>query len=256
MTRFRKIDPRIWNDDRFTGLSVRAKLVFFFLLTHPHMTALGAFRASLDGLAAELDWPPTTFRRAFNEVESGGMVEHCRRHSAVALPRFLRYNRPQSPNVVKSWGKAGATALDLIPECQLKVSTIERTIRTLGEMGAAFKSAMPKEFAIILHQASEHTEPISCDIPSRKASLIPSLIPSLNMEKEKEQEKEREQRHAKERGKPSPKPSPKPSRKKDKIDFDLPEGDDPTPRDAKLEDELRGLLGATADRKREERRRT
>ena len=54
MGRYRKIDPRIWNDEAFRALSDRGKLVFLFILTHPHMTSLGAMRASTLGLAAEL----------------------------------------------------------------------------------------------------------------------------------------------------------------------------------------------------------
>jgi hypothetical protein len=56
MARYRKIDPRIWNDQKFRELSDDAKIVFFLLLTHPHMTALGAMRATVAGLAAELGW--------------------------------------------------------------------------------------------------------------------------------------------------------------------------------------------------------
>ena len=56
MSRYRKIDPRIWNDKKFRSLSDRAKLLFFMLLTHPSMTALGAMRATLPGLASEMGW--------------------------------------------------------------------------------------------------------------------------------------------------------------------------------------------------------
>jgi hypothetical protein len=54
MARYRKIDPRIWNDAKFRALLDDAKFVFMLLLTHPHMTALGAMRATLAGSAAEL----------------------------------------------------------------------------------------------------------------------------------------------------------------------------------------------------------
>ena len=42
MARFRKIDPRIWNDAKFAALSSEAKLLFLYLLTSPAMTILGA----------------------------------------------------------------------------------------------------------------------------------------------------------------------------------------------------------------------
>ena len=194
MARFRKIDPRIWNDERFVGLSERQKLVFFFLLTHPHQTALGGFRTTLEGLSVEIGIPLTSFRRAFVKVEKTGMVEFCRRHHALVLPNFLRYNRPQSPNVVKSWGKAASTGLELIPECDLKTLLVERTIRFVSALGPSFTHAIPKELSDILDRASRNPSGIPCEnpfgIPFDIPSPIPSDIPSLNMEKEKEKEKE------------------------------------------------------------------
>ena len=59
------MDPRIWNDAKFRDLSDNAKLVFFMLLTHPNMTALGAMRATVAGLAEEMGWEPEAFREAF-----------------------------------------------------------------------------------------------------------------------------------------------------------------------------------------------
>jgi hypothetical protein len=54
MARYRKIDPRIYNDAKFKALSERGKLLFFTIPTHPHMTALGAMRAAEAGLCQEM----------------------------------------------------------------------------------------------------------------------------------------------------------------------------------------------------------
>ena len=101
MGRYRKIDPRIWNDAKFRVLSEDAKLVFFMLLTHPNMTSLGAMRATRPGLAAELRWPADRFCAAFAEVLAQGLCEYDEGACFVGLPNFLRYNQPESPNVVK-----------------------------------------------------------------------------------------------------------------------------------------------------------
>ena len=116
MARYRKIDSRVWNDAKFRSLSDNAKLVFVMLLTHPNMTALGAMRATVSGLAEELGWETEAFREAFQEASAKGMAEHDPKACFVALPNFLKYNGPESPNVVKAW----ASALDLLPECALK----------------------------------------------------------------------------------------------------------------------------------------
>ncbi len=68
MARYRKIDTRTWNDKKFNELSDSAKLVFFLLLTHPHMTSIGAMRASLQSLAGDLHWPLEKIEHAFQEI--------------------------------------------------------------------------------------------------------------------------------------------------------------------------------------------
>ena len=135
MARYRKIDPRIWNDEKFRGMSDNGKLVFLFLLTHPHMTALGAMRATIAGLAEELGWTAEAFREAFGEALQKGMAEHDQKACLIAIPNFIRYNSPESPNVVKAW----VGALDLLPECELKNRTIARA--------KAFAKALPEAFA-------------------------------------------------------------------------------------------------------------
>lgn len=137
MGRYRKIDVRIWNDAKFRELSDRGKLVFFFLLTHPHMTSLGAMRASINGMASELGWPEKAFREAFREALAKGMAEHDETTCFVGLPNFIKYNPPESPNVVKSW----LQQLDLIPECDSKTLIIKRVKAFAEGFGEGFRKA-------------------------------------------------------------------------------------------------------------------
>ena len=78
-------------------------------------------RATIPGLAAEIGWTQKAFAKAFGEALAKALVRHDGRASLVWLPNFLKYNAPQSPNVVKSWDKA----LDLLPECDLKCQLIQ-----------------------------------------------------------------------------------------------------------------------------------
>lgn len=142
MARYRKVDPRIWNDAKFAALSNDAKLAFLFVLTHPHLTSLGAMRATVPGLAAELSWDVEVFREAFREALSKGIVEHDAKASCVWLPNYLKYNRPESPNVVKSW----ESALDLIPECNMKTELLQRVKDFTEGLGESFQKALPEAF--------------------------------------------------------------------------------------------------------------
>jgi hypothetical protein len=170
MARYRKIDPRIWNDAKFSALSDRAKLVFFMLLTHPNMTAIGAMRGTAPGLAAELGWELEAFAEAFHEVLSKGMAEHDERACLIALPRFIQYNAPESPNVVKAW----VGALDMLPECSLKTRVV---VRARG-----YAEALPDGFTKALPEAFAKSMPIQEPEPEQEKSILSSGDDDLPVE--------------------------------------------------------------------------
>ena len=142
MARYRKVDPRIWNDAKFRELSDNGKLVFFMLLTHPNMTALGAMRGTIAGLAEEIGWTSEAFAEAFREAYEKGMTEHDPKACLIALPRFIKYNQPESPNVVKAW----VGARDLLPECELKNRVVSRAGEYAKDMSKSFSEAFAKAF--------------------------------------------------------------------------------------------------------------
>ena len=159
MAHYRKIDPRMWNDEKFRTLSTEGKLAFVLLLTHPHMTALGAMRASIPGLAAELGGKG--FAEGFREVFAKGLAKHDESASCVYLPRFLKYNPPESPNVVKAW----AHSIDLIPECNLKSQLIQEVKGYAEALTEGFAKALPEAFAKAMpnqEQEQEHEQQDGC----------------------------------------------------------------------------------------------
>lgn len=142
MSRYRKIDVRIWNDAKFQSLDDKGKLAFFMLLTHPGMTPLGAMRATPSGLAEELGWPVEDFREAFAKICAMAMAKHDERVHLIALPNFIRYNPPVSPNVVKAWD----ACLDMLPECELKNEVIQTAKAFAEGMSKGFGKALPEGF--------------------------------------------------------------------------------------------------------------
>lgn len=162
MSRYRKIDPRIWNDAKFRRLDDRAKLVFFMLLTHPAMTSLGAMRATPGGLAEELGWPPEAFREAFAQPLQEGMAEHDAKACFVGLPKFLSYNPPESPNVVTAWLKS----VDLLPECELKARVLLRAKAFAEAKGEAYGQAFAEAFAKAMPNQEQEQEQEPEEIPA------------------------------------------------------------------------------------------
>ncbi|MBM6928166.1 hypothetical protein [Parasutterella secunda] len=146
MARYRKIDPRIWNDEKFASLSHEGQRMFLFVLTHPSMTSLGAFRISREGMAAELGLDEKGFAEPFAELLQKGLVMYDERVFLVFAPNFLKYNAPENPNVVKGWG----TALDFLPECPLLVDVLIR-----AKVCASTSSGLLKAFENTLGRVLE-----------------------------------------------------------------------------------------------------
>lgn len=168
MSHYRKVDVRIWNDERFRELSDDGKLVFLKLLTHPNMTSLGAMRASPAGLADDLCWGAERLAAALGESLALGMVELDRRGPLVALPNFLKYNAPESPNVLRSWVRS----LDLLPACALKTLTLHRVKAFAEGLSEGFQRAFTEAFADALEKAS--AKPLAKPCPNHEHEQQPS----------------------------------------------------------------------------------
>jgi uncharacterized phage protein (TIGR02220 family) len=200
MGRYRKIDTRTWNDKKFNELSDYGKLAFFLLLTHPHLTPIGAMRASLPGLAGEIHWPLKKLRDALEESCKRSMVHYDESSSFMWLPNFLKYNQPESPNVVRSW----ESYLDYLPECSLKNLLINHVNTYVESLSLTFQQALPKAFGKTMpnqeqehKQEQEQEEKIMSDNPdvenqksstflkSEKASITKHAIEVLNFLNEK-----------------------------------------------------------------------
>lgn len=138
LSHYRKIDTQIWNDKKVIELSNDAKLAFVFTLTHPNMTSLGAMRATIEGIASEIN----VSVEALMEVLNKDMLKADQTAKLIYAPNFIKYNKPESPNVVRAWGKA----YDMLPECQYKIE-IYRTIKcVINQYGKGYMKAFMEVF--------------------------------------------------------------------------------------------------------------
>ena len=175
MAVYRKIDTRIWNDAKFRALSANAKLAFVFILTNPNMTALGAMRASIEGLSAELRVPPEAFREVFGEAlkevfregsekVSTGLAIFDPEACCLFVPNFVRYQAAESPNVVKAWAKT----LEYIPECKLKTLAVSSVNAYVEGLSEGFRKAFREAFGKALR------EDMGESVNSEQGAVIPS----------------------------------------------------------------------------------
>lgn len=132
--KYRLVDPRIWNDDKFLNLADECKLVFLHLLTHPMMTGMGLIRSTPQALAAELRWKPEPYLEAFKKLADEGMVHADPIGFVICLPNWFKYNLPESPNALKGiWSMS-----DMIPECAAKNAMAVKVFRLCSGRSDAF----------------------------------------------------------------------------------------------------------------------
>src|SRR3990167_1821015 len=179
--RYRKIDPRVWIDARFRGLTPMVPSgqgLWLYLLTCPMGTSLpGVIVAGPAALAEGLRWPVEAFREAFREAfEEGsgkGMAKADFEAPLVWLVNGTKYNHPESPNVVRSW----EDHWNNVPECVLK-DEIWLALKAFTEgLGEAFAKAFVK----------------ACVKPSAKP--CGKAMPNQEQYQEQYQEQEQEGEH-------------------------------------------------------------
>lgn len=170
MGRYRKIEVGTWVDDGFLRLSPpppNGRYLWFYLLTNPDTVNIpGLYRSGEAAMAEALGWPLKGFREAFAEASTQGMVKGDWEARVVWLPNAIKYNPPESPNVVKSWRIQWGE----IPSCPLKIEAYHTLKAFLEAFGEAFLKAFLE----------------ACPKPYGKASP--------NQEQEQEQEQEEEER--------------------------------------------------------------
>jgi len=167
MTRYTKIRRELWNVSSFTARSDNAKLEYFLISTSPQQTPLGAMRATVPGLAAELGWSLRRFRPAFDELLAAGLVEADQTASYVGIPDFFELNRPKNPNVLKSW----IGALELLPDCALKVQLCSRLEALAEQLGESFAEQFRESFAKQAPKALPNQEQDQIQDQDRKVLL-------------------------------------------------------------------------------------
>lgn len=175
MARYRKIDPRIWNDEKFMSLSHEGQRMFLFVLTHPAMTGLGAFRMSREGLKEELGLDSKEFAEPFQQLLDNGLVKYDERAFLIFAPNFLKYNPPENPNVIKGW----AGVIDLLPECPLLLDVLDRAKNCASKTDAGSR-AFSEALGRVTETLSERY-----DKPTRKS------MPKQEQEQEQEQEQDK-----------------------------------------------------------------
>lgn len=176
--RYSRVSRRIWNDGAFRTLTQPKPCgawLFFRLLTGPELTNIpGLFQAWEAGLAQAIGWPIKDFKRSFGEVERAGLVRADWKVGLIWLPKAVRHNEPESPNVVASW----KTAWEELPDCELRHEAWLSLKSWCESKGEAWAKAFSK----------------ATGNPLPKDMAVGAAAPSVNQEQEQKQDQEQEQK--------------------------------------------------------------
>jgi hypothetical protein len=143
MSHYRKIDTRINNDAKFRSLKPLEQWLWYRLITHDHLTSLGAMRNTPGGLAEDLEMPKKQFARLFRSLIETHFVCYDEKTHLMWFRNFLKYDGPANPNVIKGWNEI----LDKLPEGNELNKLIQHVaIFVCENFSEAFVEALPKAF--------------------------------------------------------------------------------------------------------------
>lgn len=150
MSFYSPIDRRINADGWFRGLSHNAQLVWFRLLTGPHVTPVaGLWPATEEQLSRSFGFTVDEFRAIFAELSTtagrpNGKVLADWDAGVVWFPNALGVpaNQPKNENVLRGWTKH----LELVPECKLRNRALLEIAKWVLANPQRFPEGLPKGF--------------------------------------------------------------------------------------------------------------
>jgi len=171
---YRSIDERLFIDEKWRNdISEDARMAFVLLLVHPSTTSLGAHVGDAQALDAWHPgrWGVERWQHALDELQRVGMLCVDARRRLLWLPRFLRYNSPPNPNVVRSW----AAHIARLPRSPLVQRILHCAAVETAERGKPWHDAFVQTFGPQHDEPSQEgfdnpsdTLPDSVDNPSER----------------------------------------------------------------------------------------
>jgi hypothetical protein len=112
-----KIHSSFWTSRDIRSLSEDGRALAAYLLTSPHSNMLGCFRIPVAYVSDDLMWDSERVTKGFGELFAKGWATLSEGSNWVVIHKFLKWNQPENPNVVK----AAEKLFDQIPDdCEAK----------------------------------------------------------------------------------------------------------------------------------------
>lgn len=137
--RFRKLDPRIWSDERFRLLNSIEKLIAFYVIT-AQSNRIGLFNFSPGKACEDLSVSPQIFRIGFEKVCQTLRWNWDNSFRVLFIGTWWKYNCSENPNVLKSC----LTDLHDLPNTPLLTKFSENLNYLPESFHQTFREGLPK----------------------------------------------------------------------------------------------------------------
>lgn len=171
---YRKIEPRMWDDERFSALAPEAKLTWLCVLTGPHTTALpGLSVCGVASLAEAIRYGIDTVSKALNDLEAQGLVRVNQAVRVLRVPNAPKYNPCANAKVLKGW----LALWKNIPDCAEKFQHIESLKASLDFSQAWSSAAWEQTFGTVSVPSRYGIDTVSITKAKAGATATPQAQP-------------------------------------------------------------------------------
>lgn len=138
-SRYRKIDPRIWTDEKFRRLTGEEQRIALYVLT-AQSNRIGLFSFSPGKASEDLGTLPLTFQKGFLKVCQTLNWEWDSHARVLYLPTWWKYNHPENANNMIG----NLKDLDDLPETTLLEGFLTNTAYLSGNLVETFTQTLAK----------------------------------------------------------------------------------------------------------------
>jgi hypothetical protein len=95
--RYQKVAVKIWQDEKFVGLSHAARYLFLYALTNQHKNIIGVYSCPVGYMMIDTGMEAEAFNAAFSELLKCGLLEYCPASCVLWIKNHLKYNSLYGP---------------------------------------------------------------------------------------------------------------------------------------------------------------
>ena len=126
---YTKVESLFWKDEKIIQLSPDARYLMLYTLTSPHRNILGCYFMPEPYACFDSGMDPERFNKGFRELLDQGLIKYDKKTKVLLLVNFLKFNRLDNPNQVKS----AIDKLNELPHSELFNDLYEQIARFISE---------------------------------------------------------------------------------------------------------------------------